>query len=85
MLVVIDFFRPDLSPSGYRNRCFSGCTVPPDSKENELGCSNQEAPLSTGKISVSLLYYFAHERGFLQLFLVVQIFLRSMSVICFNT
>ena len=28
---------------------FSGCTVPPDSKETELGSSNQEASLSAGK------------------------------------
>ena len=28
---------------------FSGCTVPPDRKETELGSSNQEASLSAGK------------------------------------
>ena len=28
---------------------FSGCTVPPDSKETKLGSSNQEAPPSAGK------------------------------------
>ena len=28
---------------------FSGCTVPPDSKETKLGSSNQEASLSAGK------------------------------------
>ena len=28
---------------------FSGCTVPPDSKETELGSSNQEASSSAGK------------------------------------
>ena len=28
---------------------FSGCTVPPDSKETEFGSSNQEASPSTGK------------------------------------
>ena len=28
---------------------FSGCTVQPDSKENKLGSSNQEASPSTGK------------------------------------
>ena len=28
---------------------FSGCTVPPDSKETELGISNQEASPSAGK------------------------------------
>ena len=28
---------------------FSGCTVPPDSKETELGSSNQEASPSVGK------------------------------------
>ena len=28
---------------------FSGCTVPPDSKETELGSSNQEASPSAGK------------------------------------
>ena len=28
---------------------FSGCTVPPDSKETELGSSNQNASPSAGK------------------------------------
>ena len=28
---------------------FSGCTVPPDSRETELGSSNQEASPSAGK------------------------------------
>ena len=28
---------------------FSGCTVPPDSKETELGSSDQEASLLAGK------------------------------------
>ena len=28
---------------------FSGCTVPPDSKETKLGSSNQEASPSAGK------------------------------------
>ena len=28
---------------------FSGCTVPPDSKETELGSSNQKASPSAGK------------------------------------
>ena len=28
---------------------FSGCTVPPDSKENKLGSSDQEAPPSAGE------------------------------------
>ena len=28
---------------------FSGCTVPPDSKETELASSGQEAPPSAGK------------------------------------
>ena len=28
---------------------FSGCTVPPDSKETELGSSDQEASPSVGK------------------------------------
>ena len=28
---------------------FSGCTVPPDSKDTELGSSSQDASLSAGK------------------------------------
>ena len=39
---------------GYRKmiqeQMFSGCTVPPDIKETELGGSNQEVSLSSGKI-----------------------------------
>ena len=34
---------------------FSGCTVPPDSKEMELGSSNQEASPSAGKNSSVVL------------------------------
>ena len=30
---------------------FSGCVVPPDSKETELGSSNQDTSPSVGKIS----------------------------------
>ena len=32
-----------------QEKVFSGCTVPPDSKETELGSSNQEASLSASK------------------------------------
>ena len=32
-----------------QEQVFSGCTVPPDSKEIKLGSSNQEASPSTGK------------------------------------
>ena len=31
---------------------FSGCTLPSDSKETELGSSEQEASASTGKFTV---------------------------------
>ena len=34
---------------------FSGCTVPPDSKEAKLGSSNQEASPSVGKNIVVVL------------------------------
>ena len=32
-----------------QEKVFSGCTVPPDSKETELGSNDQEASLSAGK------------------------------------
>ena len=35
----------------------SGCTVPPDSKETELGSSNQEASPSAGK-NTGVDFYF---------------------------
>ena len=34
---------------------FSGCTVVPDSKETELGSTNQEASLSAGKNTEKVL------------------------------
>ena len=34
---------------------FSGCTVLPDSKETELGISNQKAPLSSKNTKIVLL------------------------------
>ena len=59
---------------------FSACTVLSDSKEIELESSDQEASPSAGSFSV----IFAHGSAFLQLFLVVWIFLRSLGVICYN-
>ena len=43
MLILFGFLRPELSPCGQRN-VFSGCTVPPDSKEKQRGCSEREVP-----------------------------------------
>ena len=64
---------------------FSGCNVPRDSKETELESSNQEASSSAGKnIGGSFSAMFAHGSASLQLFLVVWIFLRSLSVICYD-
>ena len=34
---------------------FSGCTLPPDSKETKLGSSDQEASPSAGKTTVVVL------------------------------
>ena len=56
---------------------FSGSTVPPDSKETELGSSDQEASPSASAM-------FAHGSVSLQLFPVVWIFLRSLGVICYD-
>ena len=71
---------------------FSGCTVPPNSKETELGSSDQEASLSTGKniriilvpCSRMVVAMLAHGSASLQLFPVLWIFLRSLDVICYN-
>ena len=78
---------------------FSGCTVLPDSKETELGSSDQEASPSAGKntalshgekvpnLSLNqthLSAMFVHESASLQLFPEVWIFLRSLGVICYN-
>ena len=49
------FLGSDLSPGGCRNSCFSGCTVLPDSKETELGSSDQETSPSTSKNSEVVL------------------------------
>ena len=61
-----------------------GCTVPPDNKEIELGSRNQEASPSTGKKYWGSLSAMLHGKVFLQLFLVVWIFLRSLDVICYD-
>ena len=60
---------------------FSGSTVPPDSKETELGSSDQEASSSAVKNTGVV---FVHGSASLQLFLVVWIFLRSLGVICYG-
>ena len=57
---------------------FLECTVPPNSKETELEISNQEASLSAGKSSGC---HFAQQSASLQLFPMVQIFLRSLGII----
>ena len=63
----------------------SGCTVAPDSKETELGSSDQEASPSAGKKNRgSFSVMFAHGSASLQLFPVVWIFLRSLGVICYD-
>ena len=55
---------------------FSGCTVPPDSKENELGRINKEAFPSAGKNNEAVLarYKSAHRSVSLQLFPVMWVF-----------
>ena len=63
---------------------FSGCTVLPDSKETELGSSDQEASPSASKNNGSFSAMFMHGSASLQLFPVVLIFLRSLGVICYN-
>ena len=64
---------------------FSGCTVPPDSKEIELGSSDQEASLSVGKkYRGSFSAMFARGSASLYLFPAVWIFLRSLGVIWYN-
>ena len=35
--------------TGIQDLVFSGCTEPPDSKDNKLGCNNQETSPSAGK------------------------------------
>ena len=53
---------------------FSGCTVPPDSKETELGSSNQEASPSVGENTGIVLVPFHSWKCVPQLFPVVWIF-----------
>ena len=49
---------------------FSGCTVPPDSKETELGSSDQEASPSAGKntgvVLVPCLHMEVHPYSYFQ-------------------
>ena len=60
----------------------SGCTVPSDSKETELGSSDQEASPSSGKNTGVVLLPCSHME--VQLFPVMWIFLRSLGVICYD-
>ena len=65
---------------------FSGCTVPPDSKETKLGSSGQEAsPTGDKNTGVVLVPCLAHGNMFLQLFSVVWIFSMSLGVICYDS
>ena len=64
---------------------FSGCTVPPDSKETELGSSHHKGSPSAGKKHRgSFSAMFSHGSASLQLFPVVRIFLRSLGAICYD-
>ena len=54
----------------------------PDSKETELGSSNQEPSLLAGKNTSLALVPCSRMEVSLQLFLVVRIFPRSLGVIC---
>ena len=63
---------------------FCGCTVLPDSKETQLGSSDQEDSPLAGKNTVVVLVSCAHGSVSLQLFLVVWIFPRSSGVICYD-
>ena len=71
-----------------QEQVFFGCTVPPDSKETEIGSSDQEASLSTSKNTGvgfdSFSKMFMQGRASLQLFAVVWICLRSLGVICYK-
>ena len=58
------------------------CTVPPSSKETELGSSNQEASPWAGKNTWIVLVPCLAGKVSLRLFPVVWIFSRSLSVIC---
>ena len=62
---------------------FSGCTVPPDSKETKPGSSNQEAFSSAGK-NTGIVLVPCCAKVSLQLFLVVWIFPRSLAVISYD-
>ena len=46
---IFGFLRPKPVTLKMQDEVFSGCTVPPDSKESKLGSSNQEASPSASK------------------------------------
>ena len=57
---------------------FSSCAVAPDSKETELGSSNQEASPSAGKNTGVVLVQCRAWSMSLQLFLMMRLFLRPL-------
>ena len=67
-----------------QEQVFPGCTKPPDSKETELGSSDQEASPSAGKNARIVLVPCHAWSVSLQLFLVVWIFPRSQGVSCYD-
>ena len=76
------FHRPGMPPWGCRN-VFSGCPVPPDTKETKLASDDQEHPPSASK-NTGFSFSAAHESVSLQLFPVVWIFPMSLGVICYS-
>ena len=57
---------------------FSGCTMPPDSKDAKIGSNDQEDSASAGKKYSNFSAMFVYGSASLQLFLVVWILLRSL-------
>ena len=63
----------------------SGRTVPPDSKEIEIGSSDQEVSPAGKNTRVVLVPMFMHGSASLQLFPVIWICLKSLGVICYDS
>ena len=84
LILFFRFLRPDRSLWGYRNRCFLAARCCLIVRRPNLEVTTKRLLHQQVKYHGSFSSMSTHRSMFLQLFLVMWIFLRSLGVICYN-
>ena len=80
----LGFLRPDLSPCGYRNRCFLVALCRLAVRRKDMEVATERLLRQHVKILGQFQCYVTHEIVSLKLFPVVWIFPMSLFVMCYN-